>query len=81
MNRSRFSHFAGLALLLVTALVTSAAAQGAITTIDSRFAEVNGIKLHYLIAGKGPPVLLLHGYAQIATCGGLSWRSLPRRIQ
>lgn len=33
-------------------------------SIDSRFAEVNGIKLHYLIAGKGPPVLLLHGYAQ-----------------
>jgi pimeloyl-ACP methyl ester carboxylesterase len=33
-------------------------------TIDSRFAEVNGITLHYLIAGKGDPVFLLHGYAQ-----------------
>jgi pimeloyl-ACP methyl ester carboxylesterase len=32
--------------------------------IDSRFADVNGTKLHYLIAGTGNPVLLLHGYAQ-----------------
>jgi pimeloyl-ACP methyl ester carboxylesterase len=32
--------------------------------IDSRFAEVNGIRLHYLIAGTGDPVLLLHGFAQ-----------------
>lgn len=32
--------------------------------IESRFAEVNGIKLHYLSAGQGDPVLLLHGYAQ-----------------
>lgn len=34
------------------------------STITSRFADVNGIRLHYLIAGKGEPVLLLHGYAQ-----------------
>jgi pimeloyl-ACP methyl ester carboxylesterase len=33
-------------------------------TVASRFAEVNGTRLHYLIAGKGDPVLLLHGYAQ-----------------
>jgi pimeloyl-ACP methyl ester carboxylesterase len=32
--------------------------------IEDRFAEVNGVKLHYLIAGKGDPVLLLHGYAE-----------------
>jgi len=31
---------------------------------QSKFAEVNGVKLHYLIAGKGDPVLLLHGYAE-----------------
>ena len=31
---------------------------------QSTFAEVNGVKLHYLIAGKGDPVLLLHGYAE-----------------
>ena len=32
--------------------------------IEDRFASVNGIRLHYLIAGKGEPVILLHGYAQ-----------------
>ena len=42
------------------------------TTVDSRFAEVNGTKLHYLIAGKGDPVLLLHGYAQTSHM----WRPL-----
>src|SRR6184192_4626784 len=31
---------------------------------QSKFAEVNGVRLHYLIAGKGDPVVLLHGYAQ-----------------
>jgi pimeloyl-ACP methyl ester carboxylesterase len=40
--------------------------------IDSRFAEVNGTKLHYLAAGKGEPVLLLHGYAQTSHM----WRPL-----
>ncbi|CAN5234024.1 alpha/beta hydrolase [soil metagenome] len=31
---------------------------------QSRFADVNGIRMHYLIAGKGDPVVLLHGYAE-----------------
>ena len=30
----------------------------------SRFANVNGVRLHYLIAGEGDPVVLLHGYAE-----------------
>ena len=32
--------------------------------MESRFGDVNGIRLHYLIAGKGEPIVLLHGYAQ-----------------
>ncbi len=32
--------------------------------IKSRFAKVNGLRLHYLAAGQGEPVILLHGYAQ-----------------
>ena len=76
MNRSLVSHSAGLAVFVVMALLTGAAAQGAITTIDSRFAEVNGIKLHYLIAGKGAPVLLLHGYAQ----NSHMWRPLMAEL-
>ncbi len=30
----------------------------------SKFANVNGTRLHYLIAGKGDPIVLLHGYAE-----------------
>jgi pimeloyl-ACP methyl ester carboxylesterase len=32
--------------------------------IRSRFANVNGTRLHYLVAGNGDPVVLLHGYAE-----------------
>ena len=32
--------------------------------IKSRFAKANGVRLHYLAAGQGDPVILLHGYAQ-----------------
>lgn len=32
--------------------------------IQSDVVEVNGVKLHYLAAGTGDPVILLHGYAQ-----------------
>ena len=51
--------------ILIVALTTCLAAQ-AQKRIDvgDRFATVNGVRLHYLIAGKGEPVLLLHGYAQ-----------------
>ena len=30
----------------------------------SKFADAGGVRLHYLIAGKGDPVVLLHGYAE-----------------
>jgi pimeloyl-ACP methyl ester carboxylesterase len=33
-------------------------------TIASRMVEVDGVKLHYLTAGRGPAVILLHGYTQ-----------------
>jgi pimeloyl-ACP methyl ester carboxylesterase len=41
-------------------------------SIQSRFANVNGIRLHYLIAGTGEPVMLLHGYAETSHM----WRPL-----
>jgi alpha-beta hydrolase superfamily lysophospholipase len=34
------------------------------SAIKSRFAKVNGVRLHYLTADQGAPVILLHGYAQ-----------------
>jgi len=33
-------------------------------TISSRTAVVDGMKLHYLTAGNGPAVILIHGYTQ-----------------
>lgn len=40
--------------------------------MESRFAEVDGTRIHYLISGQGAPILLLHGYAQ----NSLMWRPL-----
>ncbi len=34
------------------------------SAVQSRFANVNGVRLHYLAAGEGDPVILLHGYAE-----------------
>jgi pimeloyl-ACP methyl ester carboxylesterase len=31
---------------------------------QEKFADVNGVKLHYLIAGTGDPIVLLHGFAE-----------------
>lgn len=45
-------------------------------TIESRFAIANGIKLHYLTAGRGDPVILLHGYAQTSHM----WRPLIAKL-
>jgi pimeloyl-ACP methyl ester carboxylesterase len=47
------------------------AAKGAKAT-QSRFANVNGARLHYLVAGTGDPVVLLHGYAETSHM----WRPL-----
>ena len=56
-----------ISLLLVAfaaMLMVSQAGADQSIKIESRFKEVNGVRLHYRIAGKGDPVLLLHGYAQ-----------------
>jgi pimeloyl-ACP methyl ester carboxylesterase len=34
------------------------------TAVENKFAEVDGVRLHYLIAGHGDPVVLLHGFAE-----------------
>src|ERR1700722_4540839 len=31
---------------------------------QAKFADVNGVKLHYLIEGTGDPIVLLHGFAE-----------------
>ena len=45
--------------------------------IESRFGEVDGIKIHYLTAGHGPAVILLHGYTQTSRM----WRPVDSEAQ
>jgi pimeloyl-ACP methyl ester carboxylesterase len=52
---------ANLGILIAIAAVATAIAAPA---PQSRIAELPGVRLHYLIAGKGDPVVLLHGYAE-----------------
>lgn len=46
------------------------------TSIESKFATVDGIKIHYLSAGHGPAVILLHGYTQTSRM----WRPLLPKL-
>lgn len=50
-------------MVLVGSSLSAAAAQVP-NSFTENVAEVNGVRLHYLIGGKGSPVVLLHGYAQ-----------------
>ncbi len=53
----------GAVAILAFAFSTNSNLQ-AQTRITDRFAKVNGVSLHYLSAGKGGLVILLHGYAE-----------------
>ena len=54
------------ALLTLAASATLAAApiDTKVEGFTDKYAQVNGVKLHYKIGGHGSPVVLLHGYAQ-----------------
>src|SRR5271154_1747175 len=49
---------------------------GAAGSIAVRTATVDGVKLQYLTAGRGPAVVLLHGYAETSRM----WRPLMPRL-
>ncbi|MFT3686539.1 MAG: alpha/beta hydrolase [Phycisphaerales bacterium] len=57
---------------LSAAGVTSPSIDG----FESRFATVNGVRIHYWIGGSGSPVVLIHGYAET----GAMWRPLMREL-
>ena len=64
-----------MSLAAVLVLAASALAPAPATTVagfSDKFADVNGVRIHYLIGGKGPAVVLLHGFAQT----GLMWRPI-----
>jgi pimeloyl-ACP methyl ester carboxylesterase len=66
------------AVLLAVFILGSIASitQAESSAVQSRSAEVGGIKLHYLTAGNGPPVILLHGYTQTSRM----WRPLIPKL-
>jgi pimeloyl-ACP methyl ester carboxylesterase len=47
-------------------------AQASYKTIVARTAEIDGVKLRYMTAGRGPVVILLHGYAETS----LMWKPI-----
>src|SRR5271168_868253 len=59
-------------LLLCTGFPTKAYADAQDETIVSRTAEIDGAKLHYMTAGHGTPLILLHGYAETS----LMWKPI-----
>lgn len=59
-----FKLLSGFAILLLLAASTSPGASAQAAPIVSRTAHVDGLGLHYLTAGHGPAVILLHGYTQ-----------------
>jgi len=62
--------------LLLTAFSVAAQTKATTPEIASRFTEVNGLKMHYLTAGEGPAVILLHGYAETSHM----WRPLMPQL-
>jgi len=59
----RVSKYAILFLALLL-MITSVAAQSSAAAITSHTATVDGVTFHYMKAGHGDAVLLLHGYAE-----------------
>ena len=64
-----------------TALASSTASKKAVNARlpkggASQFAQINGIRLHYVTAGAGPAVILLHGWPQT----WFAWRETMERL-
>jgi pimeloyl-ACP methyl ester carboxylesterase len=62
--------------LLTVAIAAAAQTKSGAEAIQSRFGEVDGVKIHYLTAGHGPAVILLHGYTQTSRM----WRPLIPKL-
>lgn len=60
-------------LIALLVLIAGSANAG---EIESKFAEANGVRLHYLEAGQGSPIILLHGYTQTSHM----WRPLIAQL-
>ena len=59
-----FKTSTALTVLVLFGTATWAKTSAQSESIVSRVSPVDGVKLHYLTAGRGPAVILLHGYTQ-----------------
>jgi pimeloyl-ACP methyl ester carboxylesterase len=59
MNRVLYPTLAVLILILPSTALPAESSE-----IISRTTEIDGVQLHYLTAGRGPAVILLHGFAE-----------------
>ncbi|MDE1152694.1 MAG: alpha/beta hydrolase [Micavibrio sp.] len=57
---TRFTGIILAAVVIAFALIAPASAAAP----ESKIAKLKGVDIHYLIAGKGEPIVLLHGYAE-----------------
>ena len=62
-------------LIFIAAVFCGSSIQGA-EPIAARDTKIDNVQLHYLMAGKGPAVLLLHGYAETSRM----WRPLIPKL-
>src|SRR5881398_1171681 len=69
MKRAMYSI---LSLLMLVFLSVSINADSSVKTIVSHDVKTESVQLHYLTAGHGPAVILLHGYAETSRM----WRPL-----
>jgi pimeloyl-ACP methyl ester carboxylesterase len=59
-----FRTFASIGILIGLATAASVDASAQPERIVSQMSQPDGVKLHYLTAGHGPTVILIHGYTQ-----------------
>jgi pimeloyl-ACP methyl ester carboxylesterase len=64
------------AVFLFSSLVATVSAAPPDNSIVSKTAKVDGAELHYMTAGQGPVVILLHGYAETSRM----WRPIIPRL-
>lgn len=78
MARARFfAAIRGAALAIAAALSMSLSLPAFAQAPQSKVAKVNGVELHYLVAGSGDPIILVHGYAETSHM----WLPLIKELQ
>jgi pimeloyl-ACP methyl ester carboxylesterase len=72
MMKNRSNEAARLAACCLCLFLCAALARADTGAITSHDTEIEGVKLHYMTAGHGTPLILLHGYAETS----LMWKPI-----